>query len=368
MEATATETKRTALYDQHVAAGGKMIPFAGYEMPVRYSGDKAEHMIVREGCGVFDVSHMGEFMIKGPKALELIQMITTNDASKLYDGKAQYSCMPNHEGGIVDDLIVYKFADNDYMLVVNGANVEKDWNWIVETNKSIGAEMIDETAGLSLLAVSGPKATEIVSKLTDLPIGGFENYGFARGTVAGIPNILIATTGYTGERTYEIFIPNEYAVQFWNSLFEVGTPLGLQPTGLGCRDTLRLEMGYMLYGNDINDTSSPLEAGLGWITKLAKGNFNGRDKIVALKEGGLKRKLVGFTVADKQVPRGHYEIASNGVVVGEVTSGSISPVLNYGIGMGYVPVELAVVGGQIDIVIRGKHVPAVVTNPPFIRK
>ena len=366
MEATAA--RRTALYDQHVAMGAKMIPFAGFDMPVRYFGDKAEHMVVREAAGVFDVSHMGEFMIKGPKALELIQMVTSNDASKLYDGKAQYSCLPNHEGGIVDDLIVYKFADNDYMLVVNGANVQKDWDWIVESNKKVGAEMINETDDLSLLAVSGPKATEIVSKLTDLPVESYENYGFGRGTVAGIPNILVATTGYTGERTYEIFVPNQYAVQFWNTLFEVGTPLGLQPTGLGCRDTLRLEMGYMLYGNDINDTTSPLEAGLGWITKINKGNFNGRDKIVALKEAGLKRKLVGFTVADKQVPRGHCEIASNGVIVGEVTSGSVSPVLGYGIGMGYVPTELAVVGGQIDIVIRGKHVPAVVTNPPFIRK
>lgn len=360
--------KRTALYDRHVALGAKLIPFAGYDMPVRYSGDKAEHMIVREACGVFDVSHMGEFMVRGPKALELIQTITTNDASVLVNGKAQYSCMPNHDGGIVDDLIVYKFADNDYMLVVNGANVEKDWNWIVETNKRIGAELIDETESTSLIAVSGPKATDIVSKLTNAAIGDLVYYGFTRGTVAGVPNVLIATTGYTGERTYEIFFPNEVATKVWDALFEVGTPLGLQPTGLGSRDTLRLEMGYMLYGNDIDDTTSPLEAGLGWITKLNKGDFNGRDKIAAVKAGGLKRKLVGFTVADKQVPRGHYEIASNGQVVGYVTSGSVSPVLGYGIGMGYVPVELANPGGQIDIVIRGKHVPAVVTPPPFIRK
>jgi aminomethyltransferase len=363
-----TTVKRTALYDQHVALGAKIIPFAGYDMPVRYTGDKAEHMVVREAAGVFDVSHMGEFMIRGPKALELIQMVTSNDASKLVDGKAQYSCLPNHEGGIVDDLIVYKFADNDYMLVVNGANVEKDWNWISETNRKIGAEMIDETDSTSLLAVSGPKATEIVSKLTTVPVGDLEYYGFARGMLAGIPNILVATTGYTGERTYEIFIPNDQAVRVWNALFEVGTPLGLQPTGLGARDTLRLEMGYMLYGNDIDDTTSPLEAGLGWITKLAKGNFNGRDKIVALKEKGLHRKLVGFTVEDKAVPRGHYEIASKGQVVGYVTSGTVSPVLGIGIGMGYVPVELAVPGGQIDIVIRGKHVPATVTQPPFIKK
>jgi aminomethyltransferase len=360
--------KRTALYDQHAALGAKIIPFAGYDMPVRYSGDKAEHMAVREAAGVFDVSHMGEFMVRGPKALELIQMVTSNDASKLVNGKAQYSCLPNHDGGIVDDLIVYKFADNDYMLVVNGANVEKDWNWISESNRKVGAELINETDELSLLAVSGPKATAIVSKLTTVPVGDLEYYGFARGTLAGIPDILIATTGYTGERTYEIFIPNAYAVKVWNALFEVGTPMGLQPTGLGSRDTLRLEMGYMLYGNDIDDTTSPLEAGLGWITKLAKGNFNGRDKIVALKESGLKRKLVGFTVEDKAVPRGHYEIASKGKVVGYVTSGSVSPILGIGIGMGYIPVELATPGGQIDIVIRGKHVPATVTQPPFIKK
>jgi aminomethyltransferase len=364
----ATSSKRTSLYDRHVALGAKMIPFAGYDMPVRYSGDKTEHMIVRESAGVFDVSHMGEFRVRGPKALELIQTITSNDASKLVDGKAQYSCMPNHDGGIVDDLIVYRFADQDYMLVVNAANIEKDWNWISETNAKIGAEMWDESEGTSLIAVSGPKASDIVSKMTALDVAALEYYGFARGTVAGVPNVLVATTGYTGERTYEIFFPNEVADQVWDTLFEVGTPLGLQPTGLGARDTLRLEMGYMLYGNDIYDTTSPLEAGLGWITKLNKGNFNGRDKIVALKEAGLKRKLVGFTVEDKAVPRGHYEIASNGIVVGEVTSGTISPVLGIGIGMGYVPVELAVPGGQIDIVIRGKHVPATVTAPPFIRK
>lgn len=364
----AVSVKRTALYNEHVALGAKIIPFAGYDMPVRYSGDKAEHMIVREAAGVFDVSHMGEFMVRGPKALELIQMITSNDASKLVNGKAQYSCMPNHEGGIVDDLIVYKFADHDYMLVVNGANVEKDWNWIVETNRHIGAELVDETDFTSLLAVSGPKATAIVSRLTDAPVGELDYYGFTRGTLAGVPNVLIATTGYTGERTYEIFFPNAVAKQVWDALFEAGTPLGLQPTGLGARDTLRLEMGYMLYGNDIDDTTCPLEAGLGWITKLSKGDFNGRDKIVALKESGLKRKLVGFTVEDKAVPRGHYEIASNGRIVGYVTSGTVSPVLGIGIGMGYVPVELASPGGRIDIVIRGKHVPATVTQPPFIKK
>lgn len=364
----ATSSRRTALYDRHVALGAKMIPFAGFDMPVRYSGDKAEHMIVREGAGVFDVSHMGEFRIQGPKALDLIQKFSSNDASKLVDGKAQYSCMPNHEGGIVDDLIVYRFAEEDYMVVVNASNIEKDWNWISKTNESIGAKLTDESEATSLLAVSGPKATEILEKLTDIPVADLTYYGFARGTFAGVPNILVATTGYTGERTYEIFLPNEVAVQVWDKLFEVGGPMGLQATGLGARDTLRLEMGYMLYGNDINDTTSPLEAGLGWITKLNKGDFNGRDKILAGKEAGLKRKLIGFTLSDKAIPRGHYEIASNGEIVGEVTSGTISPMLGYGIGMGYVPTELAVEGGNIDIVIRGKHVPAVITQAPFIRK
>ncbi|MFM2375081.1 MAG: hypothetical protein RLZZ165_178 [Bacteroidota bacterium] len=367
MEVT-TATMRTPLYDRHVALGAKMIPFAGFEMPVRYSGDKAEHMIVREAAGVFDVSHMGEFMVRGPKALELIQLVTSNDASKLVNGKAQYSCLPNYEGGIVDDLIVYKFADNDYQLVVNGACVEKDWSWISEANRRVGAELINESAGTSLLAVSGPKATEIVSKLTKAAIGDLEYYGFTRATLAGVPDVLIATTGYTGERTYELFFRNEVAHKVWDALFEAGIPLGLQPTGLGARDTLRLEMGYMLYGNDIDDTTSPLEAGLGWITKLGKGNFNGRDRILALKEGGLKRKLIGFTVEDKVVPRSHYEIASEGKIVGHVTSGTQSPVLGIGIGMGYVPVELAVPGGQVDIVVRGRHVPAVVTQPPFIKQ
>ncbi len=345
-----------------------MIPFAGFDMPVRYTGDKAEHMIVRESAGVFDVSHMGEFRIRGPKALELIQMVTSNDASKLVDGKAQYSCMPNHDGGIVDDLIVYRFAEEDYMVVVNASNIEKDWNWISATNEKIGAEMIDESEDTSLIAVSGPKATEILSHLTDIPVGDMDYYGFARGTVAGVPDILVATTGYTGERTYEIFFPNTVATQIWDKLFEVGTPLGLKPTGLGARDTLRLEMGYMLYGNDINDTTSPIEAGLGWITKLKKGDFNGRDKIVALKEAGLSRKLIGFTMEGRGIPRGHYEIASEGKVVGEVTSGTISPMLGHGIGMGYVPKALSAVGSQIDIVIRGKHVPAIVSKAPFIRK
>jgi aminomethyltransferase len=367
MEATAT--KKTALYDVHVALGAKMIPFAGYDMPVRYTGDKAEHFCVRERAGVFDVSHMGEFIVRGPKALALIQQVTSNDASKLVDGKAQYSCLPNHEGGIVDDLIVYRMAQEEWMLVVNASNIEKDWNWIVESNKKIGAELIDISPETSLLAVSGPKATEIMKKITDIPVGDLAYYGFQKGTVAGVDNILVATTGYTGERTYEIFFKHADALTIWNALFEAGEEFGLEPTGLGSRDTLRLEMGYMLYGNDITDATSPLEAGLGWITKLKKGDFNGRDAILKVKEAGLQRKLVAFVMEEKGgIPRSHCEIAHEGKIVGEVTSGSISPLLNVGIGMGYVPVELAAEGSQIDIVVRNKHIPARIVRPPFIQK
>jgi aminomethyltransferase len=363
-----TEVKKTALYDTHSGLGAKLIPFAGFDMPVRYTGDKEEHLTVRNAAGVFDVSHMGEFFVKGPKALELIQKVTTNDASKLYDGKAQYSCMPNLTGGIVDDLIVYRIADAHYMLVVNASNIEKDWNWIVANNSGIGADLRNASEEFELLALSGPKATEILQKLTSAPVGDLVTYGFLFGEVAGIPNTLVATTGYTGERTYEIFVAPNQAKRLWDALFEAGTPLGLKPTGLGARDTLRLEMGYMLYGNDINDTTSPLEAGLGWITKFQKGDFNGKDLMLQLKANGLQRKLVGFTVEGKGIPRGHYPIAHNGVVVGEVTSGSISPVTGVGIGMGYVPTELASPGTMIDIMIRDKANPAKVVSPPFIPK
>jgi aminomethyltransferase len=361
-----TEVKKTALYDTHSGLGAKLIPFAGFDMPVRYTGDKEEHLTVRNAAGVFDVSHMGEFFVKGPRALELIQKVTTNDASKLFDGKAQYSCMPNLTGGIVDDLIVYRIADAHYMLVVNASNIEKDWNWIVANNSGIGADLRNASEDFELLALSGPKATEILQKLTSAPVGDLVTYGFLFGEVAGIPNTLVATTGYTGERTYEIFVAPNQAKRLWDALFEAGTPLGLKPTGLGARDTLRLEMGYMLYGNDINDTTSPLEAGLGWITKFQKGDFNGKDLMLQLKANGLQRKLVGFTIEGKGIPRGHYPIAHNGVVVGEVTSGSISPVTGVGIGMGYVPAALAAPGTMIDIMIRDKANPAKVVNPPFI--
>lgn len=363
-----SNTKKTALYDTHVALGAKLIPFAGYEMPVRYSGDKAEHFCIRQDAGVFDVSHMGEFIVRGPKALELVQQVTSNDASKLVDGKAQYSCLPNHEGGIVDDLIVYRIAHDQYMLVVNASNIQKDWDWISESNAKIGAELLDISEETSLLAVSGPKAAQIVQQLTTMPVSELPYYGFAYGELLGLDRILVATTGYTGERTYEIFFRKQHSQKIWDALFEAGKDHGLQPTGLGARDTLRLEMGYMLYGNDINDTTSPLEAGLGWITKLKKGNFNGRDAILKLKEAGLSRKLVGFKMLDKGIPRQHYAIAHEGKVVGEVTSGSISPLLGYGIGMGYVPTDLSAIGSHIDIVIRDKHLKAEVVKTPFIEK
>ncbi len=360
---------RTALYDIHVALGAKMIPFAGFIMPVRYAGDKAEHMTVRQDVGVFDVSHMGEFMVKGPKALDLIQYITSNNAAKLVDGKAQYSCLPNHRGGIVDDLIVYRITKDQYMLVVNAANLEKDWNWIVEANQSVGAELQDISGETSLLAVSGPKAGKVVQKLTEMPVENLPYYGFMYGQFLDIPEkVLVATTGYTGERTYEIFFRNKDAQKIWDALFEVGKDYNIKPVGLGARDTLRLEMGYMLYGNDINDTTSPLEAGLGWITKTKKGDFIGRDAILKVKKEGIKKKLVSFKMVERGVPRQHYEIAYERSVVGRVTSGSVSPLLGIGIGMGYVPVELAEVGQHIDVVIREKHLKAEVVNAPFIEK
>ena len=362
-------TQRTALYDVHVALGAKVIPFAGWDMPVRYTGDKEEHFCVRERVGVFDCSHMGEFIIRGPKALELVQKVTSNDASKLVDGKAQYSCFPNHEGGIVDDCITYRIKEDQYMIVVNASNIAKDWAWVVETNKSIGAELIDISGETSLLAVSGPKATDVVKKLTSIPVENLEYYGFAYGKLLDFDNILIATTGYTGERTYEIFCRHNQVKQIWDALFEAGKEFGIQPCGLGARDTLRLEMGYMLYGNDIDDTTSPLEAPLGWITKLNKGDFNGSAAIRKVKEAGPSRKLVGFVIEEKGgIPRHDYQIASNGEVVGKVTSGSISPLTGQGIGMGYVPAHLAVEGGSIDIMIRNKPVKAVVVKTPFIRK
>ncbi|MEZ4688136.1 MAG: glycine cleavage system aminomethyltransferase GcvT [Bacteroidia bacterium] len=358
----------TTLYDTHQALGAKMIPFAGYDMPVRYTGDMQEHLAVREAAGMFDVSHMGEFIIRGPKALELIQQVTSNDASKLVPGKAQYSCLPNHEGGIVDDLIVYHIQDDQYMLVVNASNIEKDWNWISESNKAIGAEMIDISEESSLIAVSGPRAEAVVQELCDVDLSPLNTYECWKGTFHGAEKSLIATTGYTGERTFEIFVYNQHAKRIWDDLLDVGQKHGLIPTGLGARDTLRLEMGYMLYGNDINDTTSPLEAGLGWITKLRKGDFNGREAILNVKRAGLKNKLVGFKTLERGIPRSGYELYNGDTMVGTVTSGGMSPMLNEGIGMSYVPVELSEPGSRLELAIRKNRIPVEVVKTPFISK
>lgn len=360
-------SKQTTLYPIHKALGAKLIPFAGYDMPVRYSGDKQEHLSVRQSVGVFDVSHMGEFIIRGPKALELIQKVTSNDASRLVPGKAQYSCLPNHEGGIVDDLIVYHIKDEQYMLVVNASNIEKDWSWIKESN-TIGAEMIDISAETSLIAVSGPNAEATLQKLTDRDLSQMGTYECFKDTFNGAEKSMIATTGYTGERTFEVFVYNEHAERMWHDIMEAGQEFGIIPAGLGARDTLRLEMGYMLYGNDINDTTSPLEAGLGWITKLKKGSFNGSDVISTLKANGIKRKMVGFEVLERGIPRAGYEIAHEGKVIGTVTSGSMSPLLSKGIGLGYVPIELAKPGQELDIIVRNKAVKVQIVRPPFVKK
>ncbi|MEM6632702.1 MAG: glycine cleavage system aminomethyltransferase GcvT [Bacteroidota bacterium] len=358
--------KKTPLYDTHKALGAKLIPFAGYDMPVRYTGDKEEHMAVRQHAGLFDVSHMGEFFIRGPKALELIQKVTSNDASKLVPGKAQYSCLPNHEGGIVDDLIVYKLAEEEYMLVVNASNIEKDWDWIQASN-DIGAQMDNESEDWALLAVSGPKAEAVVQELTTQDMSQMKTYTFWVGPFFNSRKAIIATTGYTGERTFECFVPTSDAEATWKALLDVGETHNLIPTGLGARDTLRLEMGYMLYGNDITDDTSPLEAGLGWITKFKKGPFNGSAIIQKQKETGIGRKLVSFELLERGIPRKDYPILVNGEEVGKVTSGSLSPVLNKGIGLGYVPVALSTLGQEIEIGVRRKNLPAKIVKAPFIR-
>lgn len=356
--------KHTELFPIHKALGAKLIPFAGYDMPVRYSGDREEHLAVRNAVGLFDVSHMGEFIVRGPKALELIQKVTSNDASAIEPGKAQYSCLPNHEGGIVDDLIVYHIREDQYMLVVNASNIEKDWNWISASN-TMGAELIDISEETALLAVSGPKAEATLQKLTEVDLSQMGTYFCFKDTFNGAEKSLIATTGYTGERTFEVFVYKQHAQRMWHDIMKAGEEFGIIPTGLGSRDTLRLEMGYMLYGNDINDTTSPLEAGLGWITKLNKGPFNGSEAIAKQKEQGLTRKLVAFETIERGIPRSGYEIAHEGQTLGTVTSGTMSPSLNKGIGMGYVPISYAQKGQEIDIMIRNKPIKARIIRPPF---
>lgn len=358
--------KQTALTATHIALGAKMAEFAGYNMPIVYSGINDEHKAVRNSVGVFDVSHMGEFRLKGEKALELIQWVTTNDASKLTDGKVQYSCLPNEQGGIVDDLLVYRVSANEYLLVVNASNIDKDWNWIQSQN-TFGVEMVNESEGTSLLAVQGPNATALIQKLTNVALAEIPYYAFVYGTVAGIDNVLISNTGYTGAGGFELYVPNEHALTLWNALFEAGKEYNIVPAGLGARDTLRLEKGFCLYGHDIDDNTSPIEAGLGWITKFTK-NFVHAAYHKQLKDNGPSRKLVGFEIPEKgKIPRQHFRILDQqGNAIGEVTSGTQSPSLGKAIGMGYVAANHSTPGSEIFVEIRGQAIKAVVVKTPFL--
>ncbi|WP_288071867.1 glycine cleavage system aminomethyltransferase GcvT [Hydrotalea sp.] len=361
--------KNTAFTQYHIALGAKMAEFAGYNMPINYSGINDEHQTVRNNAGIFDVSHMGEFILKGPQALPLIQQITTNDASKLTKGKAQYSCLTNTNGGIVDDLIVYCLDENhSYMLVVNAANIEKDWNWIRQNNETFGAEMHNISDKTCLLAIQGPNATKILQPLAGADILNLSYYTFIKTTFAGIENVLISATGYTGAGGVEIYFEdsNGSAATIWNAIMQTGTPQGLKPIGLGARDTLRLEMGYCLYGNDINDTTTPLEAGLGWITKFTK-EFTAKSILLEQKQNGIQKKLVGFEMIDRGIPRHHYLIRNEqGETIGHVTSGTQAPSLNKGIGMGYVNTANAALGNFIFIEIRNSLVKAQIVKMPFL--
>ena len=344
-----------------------MVPFAGYNMPVQYKGLLDEHHCVRNNVGVFDVSHMGEFWVSGDRVLDFLQYVTSNDVSKLFDGKVQYSCLPNDKGGIVDDLLVYRQNENTYMLVVNASNIDKDWAWLKREADRFNVTMVNKSEETSLLAIQGPNAAKVLQKLTSLDLGSMEYYTFQIGTFAGHENILISTTGYTGAGGFEVYFPNVTAVDIWNKIFEAGAEFGIQPIGLGARDTLRLEMGFCLYGNDIDDTTSPIEAGLGWITKFTK-EFINSTAIKSHKENGVAKKLVGFEMIDKGIPRHGYEIVdTDNNVVGVVASGTQSPSLNKAIGLGYVPTASAKVGCEIYISIRNKSLKAVVVPIPFYK-
>ncbi|MEO8253733.1 MAG: glycine cleavage system aminomethyltransferase GcvT [Flavobacterium sp.] len=358
--------KNTALTHIHEALGAKMLPFAGYNMPITYEGINAEHETVRTAVGVFDVSHMGEFLLSGPNALALIQKVTSNDAATLSDGRVQYSCLPNKEGGIIDDLLVYKIKNEQYLLVVNASNIDKDWNWISSQN-DLGVEMKNISDEYSLLAIQGPKAIEALQSLTSVDLSAINYYHFEVADFAGIEHVIISATGYTGAGGFEIYCKNEQAEQIWNKVFEAGAPFGIQPIGLAARDTLRLEMGFCLYGNDINDTTSPIEAGLGWITKFNK-DFTNSDNLKKQKEAGITKKLVGFEMQERAIPRHDYEIVdANGNNIGIVTSGTMAPSLNKGIGMGYVTTENAAIDSEIFIRIRKKDVQAKVVKMPFYK-
>jgi len=358
--------KKTALYDKHVSLGAKIVPFAGFEMPVQYSGVTEEHFAVREKAGLFDVSHMGQFFIEGEGAKDLLQYVTTNNVDALENGKAQYSCLPNENGGIVDDLIVYKMDDNKYFVVVNASNIEKDWNHISKYN-TFGAKMANASDEMSLLAIQGPKATEILQKLTETNLSEIPYYHFTVGSVAGVNEVIISNTGYTGSGGFEIYFRNEDADKLWDEILKAGESEGIIPCGLAARDTLRLEKGFCLYGMDIDDTTSPIEAGLGWITKFDK-DFVSKEIFAKQKEEGVTRKLVGFELQDKGVPRHDYPVVdAEGNVIGKVTSGTQSPMKKIGLGIAYVDKPHFKLGSEIFIQVRNKNIPAKIVKMPFVQ-
>ncbi len=357
--------KYVALNDLHASLGAKMIEFAGFNMPVLYTNLIQEHNAVRNSVGVFDVSHMGEFKVTGEKALDLLQLVTSNDVSKLTDGKVQYSCLPNDKGGIVDDLLVYRYSENEYYLVVNAGNIDKDWNWINQHN-TFGVTLENMSDNLSLLAVQGPNALKTIQKLTGVNLSEMEYYTFKTGSVAGVEDVIISNTGYTGAGGFELYVWNKDVKKLWDAIFEAGQEFNIMPCGLGARDTLRLEKGFCLYGNDINDETSPIEAGLGWITKFTKP-FIMSEHHQAIKDNGVKKKLVGFEMIDRGIPRQHYAIKdANGNTIGEVTSGTQSPTLNKAIGMGYVQTAYSKADTEIYIEIREKAIKAKVVKVPFL--
>lgn len=363
-----SDLKSTALEATHIQMGAKMVSFAGYNMPVQYSGLKNEHHAVRKAAGMFDVSHMGEFFVEGPDAIAFLQKVTTNDVSKLLPGKIQYSCMPNEEGGIVDDLLVYCFSNEHFLLVVNASNMEKDWNHLMQYTNGMDVSLRNDSDAYSLLAVQGPKAIEILQSLTQVELAEIKYYHFVIGEIAGVTDVIISATGYTGAGGFELYVYNEDAKKLWDKVLAAGEPHGLLPAGLGARDTLRLEMGMCLYGNDIDDTTSPLEAGLGWITKFVK-DFVSSEIFAVQKKAGVTKKLVGFEMIERGIPRHGYDIADqDGNVIGRVTSGTNSPTTGKNIGMGYVPAALAAEGSEIAVVIREKLIKAQVVKLPFVKK
>ena len=358
--------KKTALYNKHVELGAKMVPFAGYQMPVQYLGVNAEHINVRDNVGVFDVSHMGEFIVSGEKALNLIQKISSNDASKLFPGRAQYSYLPNDNGGVVDDLIIYMINEVKYLLVVNASNIEKDWNWINKHN-DVGAELENISDQMSLLAVQGPKAVDLLQELTKIDLNEIKFYHFVEGEIAGIDNVIISATGYTGSGGFELYVNNNVAERLWDEILKAGVPFNIEPAGLAARDTLRLEMGYCLYGNDIDDKTSPISAGLGWVTKFTK-SFVGDQILKNQKENGVDKKLVAFKLLDRGIPRkGYLIVDENQNEIGIVTSGTMGPSVKLSIGLGYVKSEFSSLGSTIYLSIRNKSIAAEIVKLPFFK-